>query len=218
MLQRLSPLLVATALLLTGCASAAPVNVAGPSASATTPIETPTATPTTAGALSVGVDGVEFAEGAESQSFPFDEPEPLLSLIEELTGEPRQGEDFEDPWGNGEVVGAIYRWDDISVSVMEEGPASVAVLAPTVGDVPIRTESGIAVGDAREAVLAAGGWDEWDEDGDGVADNLGIDAQEVEGTQSLSRPGEIGREYVLVVVDDDVVSRVQSPANDFSDL
>jgi hypothetical protein len=40
----------------------------------------------------------------------------------------------------------------------------------------------------------------------------------VPGTTSLSNPGAVGIEYVLLIVEDDVVVQIQVPANDFSDL
>ncbi|MFF2486869.1 hypothetical protein ACFVSU_10740 [Microbacterium sp. NPDC058062] len=212
--------MVAAGLLLTGCASEEPTTAAGTSAPGASTVETPTATatPTPAPMLTVGLDGIEYTDGAAAKSLAFDDPESLLTVIEELIGEPRHGEDFEDPWGNGDVWGTTYRWTELTVSVMKDGPASIAVLAPTVGGVPVRTLGGVAVGDTRETVVAAGGWDSWDEDGDGEADYLGIDEREAQGTQSLSRPGAAGREYIVVVLDGDVVSQLQSPGNDFADI
>ena len=169
--------------------------------------------------LVLGVDGLAVVEGeAQTESFPLDAAEALLAFVEDLTGKPRSGEDFEDPWGNGEIWGTQYTWDEITISVLKDGPASVTVLATTIGGVPVGTAGGVMVGATRDAVLAAGGWEEWDEDGDGVADYLGLDEQDVEGTQSLSRPGEVGREFVSVALEDDVVTALRIPANDFSDL
>lgn len=154
----------------------------------------------------------------QSAAYSFSAPEPLLALIEELTGQPRTGEDYEDPWGHGDVWGTTYTWDDISVSVPKEGSAGVTVKSAKVGDIPVQTPGGIAVGASRADVLAAQGWEEWDEDGDGLADYYGIDARTVEGTESLSRPGEVGREYIVIALNGDTVSRLQTPSNDFSDL
>ncbi|MDF2579569.1 MAG: hypothetical protein K0S49_1148 [Microbacterium sp.] len=219
MLRRLSPLLVAAALALTGCASEVPAaSTTSSSSPAAQPSETPTPTPTPAGVIAVGVQGIALTNGDGSKTFSFDDPEPLLAFVEELTGEPRAGEDFEDPWGNGDTWGTLYTWDDITVSVLKDGPASVTILATTVGGIPVGTASGIAIGSTRDDVLAMGGWDEWDADGDGQADYLGVDGQVVEGVESLSRPGEPGREFILVKLDGDVVAELQSPSNDFSDI
>jgi hypothetical protein len=219
MLRSLWPLLVAATLVLAGCAAEEPAAFTTPSSSpAAQPSETPTPTPTPAGAISLGVAGIAFTDGGESKTLSFDDPQLLLAFVEELTGEPRAGEDFEDPWGNGDTWGTLYTWDDIRVSVRKDGPASVVILATTVGGIPVRTASGIAVGSTRDDVLAMGGWDGWDADGDGQADYLGVDGHEVEGVESLSRPGQPGREFILVELDGDVVTELQSPSNDFSDI
>lgn len=206
--------------MLAACAPAdtagTPTPTAGDSAA---PSPSPSPSAASARSLVLGLDGLAVVEGeARTESFPLDAPESLLTFVEELTGEPRSGEDFEDPWGNGEVWGTTYRWDDITIAVWKDGPASVTVLATTIGGVPVGTAGGVMVGATRDAVVAAGGWDEWDEDGDGVADHLGLDEQDVEGTQSLSRPGEVGRQFVSVALEDDVVTALRTPANDFSDL
>lgn len=220
MLRRLAPLLVAAALVLGGCASADTRGARTPSAPAPSaqPVTTPTPTPTSADAIAIGVAAIEVTVDGQLQTYPFAEPEPLLAVVEQLTGEPAVGEDVEDPWGNGDVWGTRYVWDEISVSVPNEGTASVAVSAPAVGGIPVRTTGGIGVGASREDVVAAGGWDEWDADADGRADCLGMDAHPVEGTQSLGRPGEVGRQFVLVGLEGDVVTQIQSPSNDFSDI
>lgn len=204
--------------MLSACAPADTVGTPTPTAGdSAAPSPSPSAA--SARTLVLGVDGLAVVEGeAQTESFPLDAPESLLTLVEELTGEPRSGEDFEDPWGNGEVWGTTYTWDDITISVLKDGPASVTVLATTIGGVPVSTAGGVMVGATRDAVIAAGGWDEWDEDGDGVADHLGLDEQDVEGTQSLSRPGEVGRQFVSVALEDDLVTALRTPANDFSDL
>lgn len=219
MIRRLAPLLVAAALVLAGCAAEVPAPATTPSSPpAAHSSATPTPTPTTAGAIALGIEGLAFTEGGTSETFSFDDPEPLLAFVEELTGEPRTGEDFADPWGNGDTWGTLYTWDDITVSVLKDGPASVTILAPAVGGIPVRTASGIAIGSARDAVLATGGWDEQDADGDGQADYLGVEGQEVEGVESLSRPGQPGRQFILVTLDGDLVTELQSPSNDFSDI
>ncbi|WP_203580710.1 hypothetical protein [Microbacterium hibisci] len=216
-----SPVLLVAALLLAGCASDGAVSATpGPSASQPAPTagETPLQTPAAADLLVVGVDGIIFSDDGTSRSYPFAEPEQLLQLVETLTDQPRSGEDFEDPWGGGEVMGTVYRWDEISVSVSKDGAASVSVVAPRVGGIPLQTSDGIAVGATRAAATAAGAWEEWDADGDGHADHLGIDEQESPGTTSLSRPGEVGRVYISLALDGDVVTELHAPANDFSDL
>ncbi|WP_106815523.1 hypothetical protein [Microbacterium timonense] len=211
--------LVAAALLLSGCAATDPTPAhtsAPPSRTAETPTAAPT--PTTASAIVLGLDSLEITQAGATRVVRFDTPDPLLVLVEELTGVPRNGEVVEDPWGNGDMWGTTYRWDEITITVPIDGPANVAILAATLGGIPVRTTEGIGVGDSRDEVLAAGGWEHWDADGDGVSDYLGIDSRDAPDTQSLTRPGEVGRMFILAGLDGDIVSELQSPSNDFSDI
>jgi len=45
-----------------------------------------------------------------------------------------------------------------------------------------------------------------------------LGSREVSGTQSLSHPGSIGVEYLLLSMKGDVVKQIQVPADDFRDL
>ncbi len=66
--------------------------------------------------------------------------------------------------------------------------------------------------------MDAGAVDGWDEDGDGVADYLSIGVREVSGTSSLVKPGEVGVEYVDLKMTGDIVSRLSTGGNDYSDI
>lgn len=182
-----------------------------------TPIAS-TPTPVAADSIVIDLDGLSTMHAGEAATYDYDDPEPMLAFIEEVTGVPRAGEDVLDPWGNGDVWGKSYRWDDITVTVLLDGPAHVTVESPTIGDAPVTVAGGVAVGSTRAEAVAAGAWDDWDADGDGVADSLGIDERPVEDTQSLSRPGEVGRQYVALRLTGDTVTAIASPDNDFSDI
>ena len=221
MQPRLLPAVVlGFALLLTGCAKTPAVQPAPsttPAAESASPSATPEPTPESAGELVVGIDGITYEHDGQTQDYPFEsDGEYLLALVEELTGEPRQGVPIEGPYGSDWGTG--YEWDEMSVIVHNEENTSVRVSSPTVGEVPITTTEGLSVGSSRDEVVAAGGRDGWDEDQDGVADYMDLGEQEVPGTQSLARPGEVGILFVLVELDDDTVVEIQSPANDFSDI
>lgn len=126
---------------------------------------------------------------------------------------------LEDPPGY-EVDLVSYDWEGLRISVTAggAGDAGVRVSAPEVDGVPVETEQGLAVGASRTDVVEAGGHDLWDEDGDGIADYLGVGDEEVPGTTSLSRPGETGIRYVMVSIAADLVTHINSPANNYSDL
>lgn len=216
MSSRVRPaLIIAAALLLTGCAPVVAPEAA-PSGSAAAETSTPTPTPTPVGELVIGIDEVTYEHAGATQEFPFmDDGEELLALVEELTGQLRQGEEIEGPYG-GEW-GTAYKWDEISIIVAGD-QTRVSVAAPSVGGVPVVTPEGLSVGSGRNEVVAAGGRDGWDADEDGVADYMDLGEQQVPDTQSLSRPGEVGILFVTVELDDDVVVEIQAPANDFSDI
>lgn len=79
------------------------------------------------------------------------------------------------------------------------------------------TRDNIAVGVGREQVEALDPREVWDEDGDGSFDHLGVEARTVPNADSLTRPGEPGEEFIMVVISDGVVSSL-GIGNDFSDL
>jgi hypothetical protein len=212
-------------LLLTGCASTASTDPTGtPSAPAATDRPTPDTTPTTtttpesAGELIVTLDAVEYRQDGRTEVLAFDQPGPLVALIEQLTGQPAVRKDIEDPWGNGDVYGTDFTWTSVSISSFDQGPMWVTFLSPMVGDANLKTAEGIAVGSTLDEVIAAGGWGEWDGDGDGLADSINLGMREVPETNSLSRPGEVGAEFIDLSLSGDTVDRISSPSNDFSDL
>ncbi|MGN7950087.1 hypothetical protein ACTJKH_15190 [Microbacterium sp. 22215] len=222
MRRRHAPLLLAlatTAALLPACA---PEPAPGASTPAPTSSETPSATPTPAAEarLVVTIDGLEFVDGADTESAGYDDAAAVLELLETATGEAPALTDLQDPPGY-ETNLVSYDWDGLSVVTEEggEGASSrILVDAATVGGVPIASQEGLTIGSTRDQVIAAQGWDVWDEDDDGIADYLGVGEQEVPGTTSLTRPGETGIRYVMFSLTDDVVTKINAPADDFSDL
>ncbi|MGN6220941.1 MAG: hypothetical protein ACTHNQ_15690 [Microbacterium sp.] len=208
------------ALVLTGCASTSSAGVAGGSTPSTAPTvestSTPTPTPTTPeDSITVGVDALVGNHDGESVTYLYTEPELLLDFVAEVTGLSPEGEDIPDPWGNGEVWGKRYTWDGITVSAMTDGAAGVRITAATLGGIPVSTSQGIRVGSTSDDVVSAGGFETWS---DGASHYFGVEPQPVEGTQSLSRPGEMGQAYIDVTAVDGVVTAIAAPANDYSDL
>ncbi|MGP6206046.1 hypothetical protein [Microbacterium sp. F2] len=142
----------------------------------------------------------------------------MTAFLTELTDADPQIEDVEDWWGGETVVAHRYSWEGASFVVFENSTwAPTAITAPSIGGVPVSTRDGIAVGSSREQVEALDPLEVWDEDGDGAFDQLGLETRVVPDTRSLSRPGETGEEYILVVISDGAVSSLQH-GNDFSDL
>jgi hypothetical protein len=217
-LRRVTGLALVGLLMLTGCATANPAAAPEPgdtTAASASPIPTPTPTP--AAQLILTVDAVIREVGDTQDAYPLTDAEAVLALMEELTGQPRAGTPVEGPYGS--ELGTRYDWEGVSVLVNDaSGRASLTVDAASIGDLPVATAGGLAVGSSRDAVVAAGAWDDWDEDQDGVADWMGVDAVEVPGTTSLSRDGAVGIEYITLHVSGDTVVELQVAGNDFSDI
>ncbi|MCP1429396.1 hypothetical protein J3D45_001894 [Microbacterium foliorum] len=217
---RLLLALTTSVVLLTACAPQSGQEAASPSA--TTPPSSPpssTPTPAVAAQLVITIDGVEYVDGDDTATAPFEDAASVLALLEDATGELPAPVELESPPGY-EIDLVRCEWNGLMVvtDAGGTGSATVTATAPTVDGVAITTDDGLAVGSSRTDVVSAGGWDVWDEDGDGIAEQVGVGHQEVEGTTSLSRPGEVGIMFVLISLDGDLVSEIQSPSNDYSDL
>ncbi|WP_019179477.1 hypothetical protein [Microbacterium yannicii] len=209
--------------LLTGCAGAASSDPTSTAAAPTIrPLPDPAPTPldsdTSADELVVTLDAIEYTHDGRTDVFTLDQAESLVALIEELTGQPPAREDIEDPRGNGDLFGTSFTWADVTVASFDGGPTSVTFLSPAVGDADVITAEGIKVGSTRAEVIAAGGWGEGDSDGDGVVDTVNLGMRAVPGTDSLSRPGEVGAEFIGLSLTGDEVDRMWTPSNDFTDL
>jgi hypothetical protein len=120
----------------------------------------------------------------------------------------------EGPYG-GTLDMTAMDWPGLTVTVPNDGSthgASVRVSEPTVAGHPVVTTGGIGVGSTRAEAITAGATEGFD------ATELRLDTRDAPGTQSLQRPGEVGREYVMLVLDGDAVTQIILPGNDFSDI
>ncbi|QKJ20898.1 hypothetical protein [Microbacterium hominis] len=190
-----------------------------PSAATPAASATPTASPSPwlENAMVVSLDGLSFAVDGVEGFLALDDAEGLRVFFADLTGSSPVESSITDPFGGGDVMGVRYVWTEVSMTVLTPATVSLTVSAPRIAGVPVQTSSGLAVGDKRADIVAAGGWNEWDVDGDGEADWMGVDGRVVEGTESLVRAGEPGREYVMIEVGDRI-EQISLPGNDFSDL
>jgi hypothetical protein len=214
---------VCLCLALAGCASATPLSETSPPISTANPSVSPTPTPTPTATpvdqLTITLDGILHAHDDVTDLVPFSDGQEVLALFHALTGVMPSGVDVQGPFPGTESGLTRYEWSDVRVMLSDDGRASdIAVLAPTVNDVPIQTKEGITVGSGRADIIAAQGWDVWDRNGDGIAEDLGLGSREVPGTHSLSRPGSVGVEYLLFTMKGDTVEQIHVPANDFSDI
>lgn len=217
-LKTIAAVLVLTALA-TGTVACTPTPSASPTPSISSESSTPTvaptgtSTPTPAAAqhtVALSVDGIRIDGG---ELLPRNAPDQTLSALEELLEERPERE---QPDGAYDIV--FYRWGSLSASVSSGSTVSLSFGPSEVPGLTVVLESGVGLGSTRDEAMATGAVPGWDEDGDGVADYLSIERREVPGTNSLSRPGEVGVEYIELKIVDDIVTGVGNGGNDFSDL
>jgi hypothetical protein len=201
---------LALTIVLAGCA---PTGTATPT---TDPQPTVTVTPEPAAdpELVLGVDGIDLVDetGAVTSRAPMTDAAAVLALITAALG-PSSG--FESS-----EFGDSTDWGD-AVSVISN-PANFAFVnffAPDAGGYDLVTSEGITVGSPVTDVQALEYYDEdFDGDGDGVSDILGLEPREEPGTDSLSHPGDVGTSYIAAFIQDGAVWRLGSPAGDWRDV
>ena len=212
-------LAVCFSLALAGCTSATPRSEASPPIPTSRPVVSPTPTPTPVNQLTITLDGIVHAHDDATDLVPFSDGQGLLAFLHDLTGVMPSGVKVPSYFAGEDSGQTKYEWSDLTVIISDAGQAiSITVLAPTVNGVPVQTEDGIAVGSGRADILAAQGWDVWDENGDGVADYLGMGPREVPGTLSRTHPDSVGVEYLLFSMKGDTVEQIQVPSNDYGDI
>jgi hypothetical protein len=112
----------------------------------------------------------------------------------------------------------FYEWESVHLSPLEgERGGWVTFIAAEQIGLTLRTKEGLTVGATRDEATAAGAETGYHDEESGL-DILQLDTREEPGTESLERPGQTGVVYVALLVEDGVVSRIQAPGNDFSDL
>jgi hypothetical protein len=188
-------------------ASAAPVASASPVVTVST---TPEAEATVSeSAVVLSLDGASTSDGVELP-YAIDD---LDAWSTALGSEPTQTSPIDGPYGPLPELTKL-EWSGLRLTVPNDGsatPGRFFVSSPSVSGHPLRTADGIGVGSTRDEALAAGAVEGFD------ATELRLGAREVPGTQSLSRPGEVGREWIMLVLEGDAVVSMQ-PGNDFSDI
>lgn len=158
--------------------------------------------------LTIGVSAVTVTSGDQLTTVSYEDPDALIQALTDVFGSSPSV--TEDP--NGYEV-TFYDWQGARVLRFSDARASVAISVPTVSGVNTATLEGIQVGSDRASALAAEARDV----GEG-ADSLGITAREVPNTQSLTRPGEVGLDFVRLRFNSDQVSHIQAPAFDYGDV
>jgi hypothetical protein len=214
---------LAVGLLLTGCAAPASVPDAVPPTPSASSSSEPAAP--VLDSMLVSVDGVMLANDDDSVAgtAAYSDGVGLVALLTDAFGAEPVVED------TGETFYPVvhYSWGDDAVIVSIRGPyadgtfgdAWIRITVPEYAGLAIYSDGGVTVGTDRAAVEVLAPYDvAYDGDGDGASDSLGLTPTPVPGTESLSRPGEVGTAYVEVFFTGDTVTWLRSPANDYSDV
>ncbi len=218
------PLVVVLSVGLVGCTPPAPTPTESrspvPTESASpSPSALPTATATGSPAagtpaadttLRVALDHTTFEGAAEPLTYARGAKDAWTAA---LGSEPTESP-MENPPGY-DFQQTLLTWPGLRLTVPNDGSANggrLFVSAATVSGHPIRTAQGIGVGSTRSEALATGATEGYD------ATQLRVDVRDVPGTTSLERPGEVGREFIMLLLEGDTVVSMHVPANDFSDL
>jgi len=196
-------------LALTACAPGQSPDGSATSTPSSTPSTSASATPADR-VVEISVDGLSIDEGPV---IGYDDPNGVVAALTDAFGSAPTEGPVEGPYDS---VYDGFEWTGTKATAYETR-ITLVVSADAPG-VIFRTPEGLGLGSTRAEAIAAGAEDEWDEDGDGVSDLLKIGMREVPGTSSLVNPGEVGVEYITLKVTDDVVTRISSGGNDFSDI
>ena len=146
-----------------------------------------------------------------SVSASWNEGDAVIDLIVQAVGT--------EPSLESTPKGDFYEWPEGIRAYLLGSSAGVSFTVPEVNGYELRTLEGVTVGSTRAEVTALDFFGiDYDGDGDGLPDSVGLGAVEEPGTNSLSNPGAVGTSYVLVRFSGDVVSGLGAPAGDWRDL
>jgi hypothetical protein len=203
--------LIAASVVVFALAGCAPIGGTTDLPPSSEPTETATATPAPEpDALVLGVQGITLIDG-EGAADTIVSREDVAGSVALLTGL------FGDPATESTPYGVTYDWGVVSGS--DTGWFNVRFEATDLDGVELRTSQGIQVGAGRDEVLALSPYDEeYDGDGDGKSDRLGLEPVPEPGTDSLAHPGEVGTSYVDILFDGDTVVALVAPAGDWRDV
>jgi hypothetical protein len=214
---------VAVSLLLTGCA--VPASVAKPTPTTPSDSSSPEPALPVLDSMFLSVDGVLLANDDDSiaGTAEYADGAGLVALLTDAFGAAPVTEETGDTW----YPAIHHHWGDDAVIVSIRGPyadgtfgdAWIRITVPEYAGLAIYTDGGVMVGTDRKAVEVLAPYDTaYDGDGDGASDALGLIPTPVPGTESLSRPGEVGTAFVEVFFAGDTVTWLRSPSNDYSDV
>ncbi|MBA8816595.1 hypothetical protein FHX48_001668 [Microbacterium halimionae] len=210
-LRTLALALLAATFALSGCASTAAqitseTTAATPSAAHSEPSSTPFAA-----ALVVSLTDIELHadDGSTSSSTPLSDGIGTLGFLTGVFGAEPTAEQSELGYPT-----TTYTWGDVSIIVVDDGPATVSFGAETADGLSLETTGGVHVGSTVAEAQAAGALFP----DSGLTDVMRLDITEAPGTTSLENDGAAGIDFIMLVIENDVVARIGSPSNDYGDV
>ncbi|WAB85218.1 hypothetical protein OVN20_06645 [Microcella daejeonensis] len=220
----IAALLVVSALLFAGCTTTeqsadTDPEVVAPTSAPSTPSSSSSPSPsaTAPASLQFSLDAVTYTDESGDRVLPYSDAAPILELLAELSGSTTEPQPVEGPYG-GEWPGlSAYEWNELGLTVFEQGIGDVTVRSASFSGVTMSTDLGVSVGSTRESVDALADGDGYDIDGDGINDALFFQHREVPGTTSLVDGG-VGSIFMVAELDGDVVVELVVPGNDYSDI
>jgi hypothetical protein len=203
--------ILAIGLLLGGCAPTAQIVSTSTAPATPTGAATPEVPKPASATLSLDGLSIRDQTGSELEAAKFADPDAMLALLGKVL------RSTPDPVDNGKG-GLMYQWPGV-MFIKNFGTGSVRITGTDVGGLPLTTTQGIHVGSTRADVMALNPFDiAYDQNGDGVSDNFGIEQRQVPETQSLKFPGQTGTAFISVSLQSDVVVSIGSPSGDYLDI
>jgi hypothetical protein len=206
---------IAMALVLVGCAPSGPSESAGDdTAASASPSSTPTADPKPA-ELVLSLDSFALVDdhGTTMSSATWEDPTAGLALLGTAFGStptPVYTETYDTN---------LYDWGAVKFTVVGDGYSYMFVSAATLAGLAIHTDQDIAVGSTRAQVAALSHYDVgYDEDGDGLSDNFGLEPRVHPGSTALTPEGGTGLDFISARFTGDVVTVILSPSNNWGDV
>jgi hypothetical protein len=207
--------LAGVVLALAACGGVAPT--AAPqeaSMASVTPTPTPSPTPVPT-VLLVSVTGLAIIDsaGAVVRSIDYTDEDGTVDFLTDVIGAPPElDESFAIKGAHGHL------WPGVTCTTGRFSRAFVGIEVDSLAGLTVQTADGIHVGSTRDEVLALDPLAVYDSDGDGLTDWYGIEVVSHPGTQSLSRPGEEGIDYVQIRLSGDTVTQLYVPSSDWTDV
>ncbi|MGH2274824.1 MULTISPECIES: hypothetical protein [Microbacterium] len=115
--------------------------------------------------------------------------------------------------------GTVVTWSGVALALNDHGTCSMQFSAAASNGLVLTTPDGVSVGDTVTHVVAAGGISDYTYgNGTDTFESFAFDAVPVDGTTSLTHPGQVGKAFLGVETKNGRVQYIDSNGNDYSDI